>query len=145
MVGRELAALLRHLEAAATSGEDDGRCIELVLAAGRVPAVAALLERGQGAVREERSGACLERVAKSLRDRMPGAVADLEQALGARAAAAGEAVAAVFLRECDSKPPLLIALRASPAGPRPAYVCAVRALEDVRRMLLSESSSPNEA
>ena len=37
----------------------------------------------------------LVRVAQRLRDRVPGAVADLEQALARRAAAAGEPVPAV--------------------------------------------------
>ena len=64
MVRRELAALLRHLEAAAAGGEDDGGRVELVLAARGAPAVAALLERGQRAVREERAAARFERVAQ---------------------------------------------------------------------------------
>ena len=139
MVRRELAALLRHLEAAAAGGEDDGRRVELVLAARRAPAVAALLERGQRAVREERAAAGFERVAQPLRDRMPGAVADLEQALGARAAAAGEAVAAVLSRELDSEllEPVDRAARVAGQDLDEPHVCAlVRALEDVRGMLL---------
>ena len=45
----------------------------------------------------------LERLAQSLRDRVAGAVADLQQALARRAAAAGEAVAAVLARELDAE------------------------------------------
>ncbi len=96
VVRGELAALLRDLEAAPASGEHDSGRVELVLAARGAPAVLALLERGQRAVREERAAARLERVAQRLGDRVAGAVADLEQALGARAAAAGEPVAAVL-------------------------------------------------
>ena len=42
-------------------------------------------------------------LAQALRDRVAGAVADLEQALARRAAAAGEAVAAVLARELDAE------------------------------------------
>src|SRR5205823_7274505 len=43
----------------------------------------------------------LDRVAQRLRDRVPRAVADLEQPLARRAPATGEAVAPVFARELD--------------------------------------------
>jgi len=55
VVRGELAALLRDLEAAPARGKDDGGGLEFVLAAGGAPAVLALLERGQRAVREQRA------------------------------------------------------------------------------------------
>ena len=139
MVGRELAALLRDPEAAAAGGEDHGRRVELVLAAGRAPAVLARLERRQRAVGKQGAAARLERVAKRLRDRMPRAVAHLEQPLGRRAAAAGEPVAAVLPRELDSEllEPVDRALRVAREDLDEAHVGAVvRALEDVGRVLL---------
>jgi hypothetical protein len=45
----------------------------------------------------------LDGIAERRRDRMAGAVADLQQALARRAAAAGEAVAAVLARELDAE------------------------------------------
>ena len=61
------------------------------------------LRVGERAVREECAAARLEGVAERLRDRMAGAVADLEQALRAGAAAAGEPVAPVLPRELDAE------------------------------------------
>ena len=57
------------------------------------------LERGERVVLEARGAAGLVGVAERLRDRVAGAVADLEQPLARRAAAAREAVAAVLARE----------------------------------------------
>ncbi len=110
-----------------------------VLAAGRAPAVLALLERRERAVREERAAAGDERVAQRLRDRVAGAVADLEQALRRRAAAAGEPVAAVLPRELDAEllEPVDRALRVAGEDLDEPHVGAVvRALEDVGGVLL---------
>ena len=57
------------------------------------------LEGGERVVREARGAAGLVGVAQRLRDRVAGAVADLEQPLARRAAAAREPVAAVLARE----------------------------------------------
>ena len=81
----------------------------------------------------------LEGLAQRLRDRVSGAVADLEQALGGGAAAAGEPVAAVLPRELDAElfEPVDRALRI--AGQRldePHVGALVRALPDVGRVLL---------
>ena len=129
----------RHAVAPAPGGEDDGRGVELVLAAGRAPAVLARLERAQRRVCEERAGAGLERVAERLRDRVAGAVADLEQALGGRAAAAGEAVAAVLARELDAEllePVDRVARVAGEHLDEPHVGALVGAAPDVRRVLL---------
>jgi hypothetical protein len=52
VVGRELPAVCRLLEAASARGEDDGRGVDFVLAAARAPAVFRGLERRQRALRE---------------------------------------------------------------------------------------------
>src|SRR5207302_5977921 len=96
MVRRELAALLGLAPAAPASREDDRGRLELVLAAAGAPAVARRLERRERRAREGRDPGGLDGIAKSFRDRVPGPVADLEQALARRAAAAGETVAAVL-------------------------------------------------
>jgi hypothetical protein len=67
MVRRELAALLGNPVTAPARCEDDGRRVERVLAAGRVPAVRARLERRQRRVGEQRAVAGLERVAERRR------------------------------------------------------------------------------
>jgi hypothetical protein len=100
MVRGQLAALLRLRVAAAAGGEDDGGGLDDVLADARAPA---LLELGERRVREDGDGRALDGLAERLRDRVPGAVADLEEALARRAAAAGEAVAAVLRRELDAE------------------------------------------
>ena len=66
---------------------------------GGAPARGGRLERGERMVREGRRAAGLVGVAQRLRDRVPGAVADLEQPLARGAAAAREAIAAVLARE----------------------------------------------
>ena len=78
--------------------------VDLVLAAARAPAVLARLERARAGTSGTPSRMpSLERVAQRLRDRVAGAVADLEQPLARRAAAAREAVAAVLARELDAE------------------------------------------
>ena len=62
----------------------------------RQPSVELGSSSRSGAFAKRRAGARLPRLAQLLRDRVPGAVADLEQALRAGAAAAGEPVAAVL-------------------------------------------------
>src|SRR5713101_5533021 len=103
MVGRELAALLGDAEAATARGEDDGAGVDQMLAAGRAPAVAGRLQLAQRRVLERRAGACFPRLAQSLRDRVPRAVADLEQPLRGRAAATRKPVATIFSGESDAE------------------------------------------
>ena len=61
------------------------------------------LELVQRRVREHGDAPSLDRVAQRLRDRVPCAVADLEQPLARRAAAAREPVAAVLARELHAE------------------------------------------
>ena len=105
MVGRELAALLGLAEAAAAGGEHDGRRRSISCSPhARAPAVLASA-RARRAATSGSVGAvdASTRVAERRRDRVPGAVADLEQPLARRAAAAGEPVAAVLARELDAE------------------------------------------
>ena len=107
MVRRELASLLGLAVAAAAGGEDDRRRADLDLVAGlgrqrRAPAVLACSSAVSGWLRKRRAVGGLERLAQRLRDRVAGAVADLQQALARRAAAAREPVAAVLARELDA-------------------------------------------
>ena len=149
MVRRELAALLRHAVAAAAGGEDDRRRVELVLAAGRAPAVLARLERAERAVREERAGAGLERVAERLRDRVAGAVADLEQALGAtrRRSGRGGSRRSRCVNSTPSSSSQWIASRASPVSTSTSRMSALSwELRQTSAACCSgESSSPNAA
>ncbi len=70
----------------------------------RAPAAARTTRaRASGAFVRLVPAARLPRLAQLLRDRVAGAVADLQQALARRAAAAGEAVAAVLPRELDAE------------------------------------------
>ena len=103
MVRRQLAALLGDRVAAA-AGREDRRCrVDLVLAArARQPFSAGSSSRS-GEFGTTLDVARLGRLAQRLRDRVPRAVADLEQALLRRAAAAGEPVAAVLPRELDAE------------------------------------------
>src|SRR5206468_12347645 len=101
MVRRELTAFLGLGVATAAGGEDDRRGIESVLAGARAPAVLARLECGEGALRVDGDAYHPCGVPEGGRDRVAGAVADLEPAPRRRAAAAGEPVAAVLLRERD--------------------------------------------
>ena len=74
----------------------------LVLADARAPVSVRLRELAQRRVQKAGAARGLPRLAQLLGDRVAGAVADLEEALRARAAAAGEAVAAVRVaRELD--------------------------------------------
>ena len=76
----------------------------LVVADARAPVAVRLRELVQRRVEEAGAARGLPRLAQLLRDRVAGAVADLEEALRARAAAAGEAVAAVRVaRELDAE------------------------------------------
>src|SRR5262249_58523791 len=79
MVGRELAAVGGLLEAPATRSDHDGGGGDLVLAAPRPPAVLGRLECRQRTLRQRRAGTGLPRLAQPGRDRVPRAVADLEQ------------------------------------------------------------------
>src|SRR5207245_2908788 len=72
-------------------------------AARRAPAVRGGLECDQRMVRELRAAACLERLSKALRDRVPRAVAHLQQALPRGAAAPRETVAPVLAGEPDAE------------------------------------------
>ena len=67
------------------------------------PAVLAACELCKRALRKERHASGLDRVAQGARDRKARAVADLEQTLARRSAAAGEPIAAVFSRELDAE------------------------------------------
>src|SRR5207248_2524779 len=95
MVRGELASLFRLLEAAPACGEHDGGRLELFVAREGAPAVLDRLEASERAVREGLPGARFPGLAQRLRDRVPRAVADLEQSLAGRAAAARQPVAAV--------------------------------------------------
>src|SRR5262245_19861923 len=103
MVGRELAARFRLRVAAAAGGEYDRRRVDHVLAAGCAPAVLERRQVMQRGMLEGRAAPSPPRLAQSLRDRVAGAVADLEQALLRRTAAPREAVAAVPAREGDAE------------------------------------------
>ena len=103
MVRRELATLSASRVAAAAGSEHDGAGVDDVVADARTPAAVRLPELAQRRVREARPAAGLPRFAQLLRDRVARAVADLEQALRGRAAAAGEPVAAVLARELDAE------------------------------------------
>ena len=87
-------------------------------------------------------------LAQLLGDRVPGAVADLEQALRARAAAAGEPVAAVFTRELDSELLEPVDRRcASPVSTSTSRMSAVSCEERQTSCACcsGESSAPKEA
>src|ERR671937_2815057 len=73
-----------------------------MLAAARAPAALGRLQRRQRGLRERLHERRLDRGAEGLGDRVPRAVADLQQALPRRAAALGEAIAAVLARELDA-------------------------------------------
>ena len=103
MIRGQLAALLRFAEAAAARREDDRSASTTCSPHTRAPAVLAVARARERAVRQRRAGAGLERLAQGLRDRVAGAVADLEQPLPRGAAAACEAVTAVLPRELDAE------------------------------------------
>src|SRR5207247_1232537 len=96
-------ALPRLRKAAAAGGEDHRRGVDHVLAGVGAPAVLAALELVQRALREERQPAALGGLPERGRDRVARPVADLEQALRRRAAAAREPIAAVLFRELDAE------------------------------------------
>jgi hypothetical protein len=146
MVGRELAALLRFAEAAAAGGENDRRRLDHVLAAARAPATLDRPKLGQRRLRERGARPSLEGLAQRGRDREPGAVADLEQPLARRTAAAGEAIAPVLARELDPELLQPVDRGRRLAGQdldEPAVSRLVRALPDIlgmnlRRVVVAE-------
>ena len=96
---RSSASLKQRPPAASTTRAG----VDHVLAAHGAPPVLARLERAERALRQRGSGAGLERLAQRLRDRVARAVADLEQPLARRTAAARQPVAAVLAREPDAE------------------------------------------
>jgi hypothetical protein len=68
-----------------------------------VPTVLGGLDVDEGVVRKRRAASGFERLAQRFGEREPGSVADLEQSLPARAAAAGQPIAAVLARERDAE------------------------------------------
>jgi len=74
-----------------------------VVAAARAPAAVDRLERLERRLRERVDLLRGDGLTQRLRDRVSRAVADLEQPLASRAAAAGEPVAAVLARELDAE------------------------------------------
>ena len=103
MVRGELAALLRLAIAAAAGGQHDGAGFDLVLAAAGAPPGRRLLELdSSGDLGNVSALDAFDHPPQRLRDRVAGSVADLEQALPRRAAAAREPVAAVLARELDA-------------------------------------------
>src|SRR5262245_13283611 len=102
MVGGELTALLGFAKAPAARREDHRACLDDVLAAAGAPARPRWLELGERRVWEGLGGRAFDRLAKRLRDRVAGAVAHVQQALPARAAAARNTVAAVLAGELDT-------------------------------------------
>src|SRR3954452_7347441 len=103
MVRRELAALLGLAITAPTGGKDDGAGLDHMLADVGPPAVLDRLERAQRGLREGLHRRPVGGVAQRNRDRVPGAVAHLQQPLPGGAAALREAVAAVLARELDAE------------------------------------------
>ena len=92
VVRRELADPLGLGVAASSGSEHDRAGVDDVVADPRAPASVGLDELTERRVGEARAGAGLPRLAQLLGDRVPGAVADLEQALRAtsrRSARAG--------------------------------------------------------
>ena len=105
----------------------------------RAPAARGGLERGERVVLEARGAAGFVGIAERLRDRVAGAVADLEQPLARRAAAAREAVAAVLAREgaAELLEPVDRALRVTDESLDEARIGGlVRRAHDVLRMQL---------
>src|SRR5919201_2318425 len=103
MVRGQLAALLRLAPAAPAGREDDGGGVDDVVAAAGAPAVLRAFEIRQRRLRERRDGRSFDRLAQRRRDRVAGAVADLQKPLPRRAAAAGEAISTVVARELDAE------------------------------------------
>ena len=115
----------------------------------RTPAVRGRLERSERMVREARGAAGLVGVAERLRDRVPGAVADLEQPLARGAAAARKPVAAVLAREraAELLQPVDRGLRVAGRGVSTSRGFAVSCDERITSSACSsgESSSPKAA
>src|SRR5207248_6414349 len=101
MVRRQLAAGLGLGVAAPAGTEHHGSRLEDVVAADDAPAGVGRLELAERRVREAGPGAALPRLAQLFGDGVARAVADLEEALAGRTAAAGEPVAAVLTGELD--------------------------------------------
>src|SRR5205823_2944848 len=101
---RELAALLGDGVAPSTRSEHDRAGLDRAFADAGAPVAVHLRELMERRVREARAVAALPGFAQLLRDRVAGTVADLQETLRARAAAAGEPVAAVLVaRELDAE------------------------------------------
>ena len=84
----QLAALFRLAVAAAAGRQHDGAGLDLVLAAACAPASRCLLEIDERRLGERLRSGAFDDPAQRLRDRVAGAVSDLEQPLPRRAAAA---------------------------------------------------------
>ena len=102
VVRGQLPALFRLAVATAAGGQHDRAGLDLVLAAAGAPARLGLLELDERRLGEGLRSGAFDHPAQRLRDRVAGAVADLEQSLSRRAAAAREPVAAVIARELDA-------------------------------------------
>src|SRR5207342_3290592 len=107
MVRRKLAARLRLGETPPAGCENDRAGIDVGASLLRLergdPANACTPELTQRVIGKLHTGAGLEALAESLRDRVTGTIAHLQQALPRRAAAAGEPIAAVRARELDAQ------------------------------------------
>src|SRR5436190_21725019 len=103
MVRAELASLLRDPPTSAASGEDHGRRVDDVVPAARAPAGRRRLQLSQRRLRERLDVRSFCSVTQCGRDRMAGAVADLQQPLASGAAAARELIAAVVSAELDAE------------------------------------------
>ncbi len=141
MVRGQLAARLGLREAATAGGEDDRSRHDLRGALLRVeggdPAGARGPDRQEPVMGQLGAGARLEPLAKRLRDRVPRAVADLEESLPRRAAAAREPIAAVRPCELDSRPPPASGSRTAPrwsaGGRAPGSRCRASCASRLRR------------
>ena len=150
VVRRELAALLGLGVAAAAGGEHDGAGVDEVLADTRAPAAVRPPPSSlQRRVREARAGARLPGLAQALRDRVAGAVADLEQPLARsrRRSGRGGSRRCSRVNSTPSSSSQWIARGASPVSTstsrRSAVSCEERQTSSA--CCSGESSSPNAA
>src|SRR5262249_26588687 len=103
MVGRELAALLGLAVAASPGGENDRAGVDHLLAADGPPAGRRRLERPGGWLGECPTRPSSNHTAQALRDRIPRAVAALQQTFSRRPPALGEPIATVLSRKLDAE------------------------------------------